>query len=179
MTSFSCLHIIKGLFTFLFLIPFLYSCSPDDPGLPSPYWGTASTEFNGAYKFFQISCSTDEEFLSIVFNCDKCNNSLDYRLYFNKIKMEEYTIDSLEDFYLSSIENTSLYSASGGDVLIQGYNLLKTEVNYLEITQWDPINEEVNGRFQVSFIRDTLSMSTLGLDTVRLLNGKFHTRVYR
>ena len=170
---------MKYIFFIFFFFTFLLGCNRDEIVFVQP-WGSVLVKFNGVGKQFVPYSVEYEGLMDIILNCSKCDNNIDYDLSFSNIRIEEYKIDTLNSYSAGTTqEYASLFSLFGGDVIGAGYSLLSNEKNFLEITYWNPITDEVKGKFQVSFIRDANFTSASGLDTVRYMNGEFHTRIIR
>jgi len=159
------------------------SCLERDDTIPELYWGTALVEFNDEQKDLFPYCDMIGAFLNITLDDYNPHNLREYQLVFGHIEPKVYTIDSLVNFKsvgVNEAEFTSLASIFPESGIIGNiYKPLETEDNVLEITDWDPSTGEVTGKFHVIFVRDLTQPwgDHSRPDTIRLVNGEFHTRV--
>jgi hypothetical protein len=72
----------------------------------------------------------------------------------------------------------SLYSLlSDGDVVGDSYRTVESEDNYIQIDEYDAQTRQVKGRFQITFAIIEPRQSDALPDTLRFVNGRFHTRI--
>lgn len=72
----------------------------------------------------------------------------------------------------------SLYTLlSDGDVAGDGYKTVESEDNYIQIDDYDAASRQIKGSFQITLAIVQPRQSNALPDTLRFLNGRFHTRI--
>lgn len=172
----------------------------EDPG---PYWGTAFASFNGEYwndlrgwqmrvlastganadlppcqpgiVHVMMEKSTPEGYAREVLYINKIPPNIGtYPVHIFKVCQENILVGA--NFHLLGAD---------GDVLLDSYQVLETEDNWVNISSYNANTGEVRGTFQISFVHGSAEdvvkrekVVTDFPDTIRFTNGQFHTRIY-
>jgi hypothetical protein len=165
------------------LLLFVFGCLKENQDPQDIYWGTASAEINGEARDLKPYCETNGIYLNIVLDYINEANKLVYHVNLGHIQTKMYTTDTFA-VYSNVPPNTSEWTnlvslMSDGVTVGNIYKSLETEVNTVEVTDWNPINREVKGKFNITYVLDPAwpVNDPLAPDTIRLVNGVFYTRV--
>ena|SRR5687768_13945325 len=170
-------------FTF-FIIIFCACCQPEPASPIDIYWGTSSLIINNqSFEFKPYFVNTpDNEKINIYLDRFNEYNFHRTHLAFGLIEKSKYILDTLYAFDPIG-NNANEYSVlntyiDDGHILGNVYKLMDLD-NYLEITSWDSVKNEVKGIFELNFAIDSrfVKSDINGPDTIRIKNGTFHTRL--
>lgn len=166
-------------------IAMLASCGkePKEPQQNGPYWGEVTAEKNGlpwkaqAYAFVNINHGNGLNF--VIDSLDRSGLKRE-ELAFYKVPVTPnvspvlntapQTNDSLVggNFYYVEV-----------DILYGVYKILEADSSsFITLTSYDSVSREVKGTFDVTFIKEIKPYPSAP-DTIRLRNGKFHTKVIK
>ncbi|WP_342084518.1 hypothetical protein [Dyadobacter sp. OTU695] len=79
--------------------------------------------------------------------------------------------------YLDEPQAALFELLSDGDVAGDSYYTVDSEDNYIQIDNYNEKTKEIKGIFQLTLIAQKPRSSNLLPDTLRLQNGRFHTRI--
>ncbi|HAK77106.1 MAG TPA: hypothetical protein DCR35_02420 [Runella sp.] len=68
-------------------------------------------------------------------------------------------------------------STDDGDVLGDIYTILPTQDNFVQIDNYDNYTKEIKGKFQLTFVIKSIGGNHVLPDTLRLTEGRFHTKI--
>ena len=174
---------MKNIVLYFIIVASFISCKKEDDH--NNRWGTASALKNGENWEGEISTAhnifiEDSGRTIQISSVNQAGFDEDYLAFFKvPLIIDKHPISltaaSLKDSLIGAYYNTLL---SDGHVFGDIYYVLEDDPveDYIEIT--DISGDEIKGRFQVSFLRDTTSIpvSSSTLDTIIFTNGQFHTR---
>ncbi|MCC7464724.1 MAG: hypothetical protein IT261_00555 [Saprospiraceae bacterium] len=174
---------MRYLFFMLFLASVsLISCSKEDSN--DYYWGTASAQLNEDSWQPEPRAVTNKPYgQGIDFSLGRFNgNGLKKEaLFIYKIppQVGRHPISQTDLRDIDSLSGARLFTLIDGDVLGDVYHPLEGPTdNYLEITKID--GDEIWAEFQIAFVQVSVgSVDTNYPDTIRLTQGKIHTRIIK
>jgi len=192
---------MKRLSSCFFSILILFFASCDVGPLPRlPSWGYLTADMNGkewsktyknayqvthavegkAAKYSAVPCQSD--FTYIFSNLYNSDGNLRQELIFTKIPLERghYKIIPFKNGTCNDsdpVYGIFYTSISDGDVAGDVYNVLNSEDNFIEIDDYKVSTKEIKGRFQITFIVESKRYGHYLPDTLRFLNGRFHTKI--
>jgi len=185
---------IKNLRLCIFNISILLLTACDEFTLPRvPSWGYLTADMNGkdwsktyenAYQTVQGWHSDDNVADTYVIMADLYNpyGARRQELYFQNIPLQKgrYTILKnipYENKYDRFVYGSLYTLVSDGDVSGDTYDVLDTEESFFQIDEIITKTREVKGTFQVTFVIRKPHYDTALPDTLRFVNGKFHTKI--
>ncbi|HAD13735.1 MAG TPA: hypothetical protein DCF33_15015 [Saprospirales bacterium] len=167
----------------LFLVSVsLISCSKEEPN--DYYWGTASAQLNGSSWQPEPRATTNKPYgQGIDFSLGRfLDNGLKKEalsIYKIPPQVGRHPISQTEVRDIDSLSGAKLFTLIDGDVLGDVYHPLEGSTdNYLEITKME--GDEIWAEFQIAFVRVSVgSVDNNYPDTIRLTQGKIHTRIIK
>lgn len=165
------------------LLILLASCGkePKEPQQIGPHWGEVTTEKNEnlwkATAYAAVNNKLADRLDILIDSLDENN--------FNRERLSFYKVPSVPGTYTvfnsSSQVNDSLVGSRffyvEVDILYGVYKILEADSSsFITLTSYDPVSREVKGTFDVTFIKEIKPYPNAP-DTIRLRNGKFHTKV--
>lgn len=185
---------MKYLSLCIFSISILLLTACDDFTLPrQPSWGYLTANVNGkdwsktyknAYQIIQgwNDNNSIAESCSLISILNSPNGAGRQELSFQNIpcKKGRYTIikNSPDNNQYSGFVYGAFYTlVSDGDVSGDTYRVLDTEEAYLQIDEIITKTKEIKGTFQVTFVINQPRRHVALPDTLRFLNGRFHTKI--
>jgi hypothetical protein len=173
----------KALLFAALLLFIFYSCSKKDNNL---YYGTASAIVNGVpwqtndVRCGYLNCRANE--LSMTFDKYSSEGFLRESYVFQKFKPDNILLQQLYPLtsspcYNDTIESAYATSEDDGDVVKAFYEVINNENSYLKIESYNPSTKEISGSFTATYLIDSNYLNSGSVDTVRVTNGKFSTRI--
>lgn len=172
--------IVCLFFSFLILTS---GCKKDK--IRGQYFGTASALLNGTeWKAGKVTCTVDQGCyngkLGIQFLVYSSEGYARESIGFHKIAMRTGLKKVYPINYLNAcndtLDGTYHTLTDDGDVTLDSYNAIPTSDNFLNIEKYDDVTKEIWGTFTIAY--EILTRQSINSpDTIRITNGKFHTRI--
>jgi hypothetical protein len=173
---------------YVILLVFLFSCDKGRVEPASSYFGYGKATLNGAQwnaraRGFLLDGKPDS--VVLVFENMQGDITKDeisfYKVSTQLIRQKVGKID-----YSNLNKRLAARHAvlrPDGVIICTLYNVLEQDslVNNITITSYDNATKEIRGTFEISFLMDTTvykSCNPNALDTVRVTNGEFHTKIF-
>jgi hypothetical protein len=173
---------------FAILVVFLFSCSKGSNEASGNYFGYGKATINGAQwdskaRGFLLDGKPDSVVL-VFENMQGDVTKDDISFYKVSTQLIRQKVGKM-DFSNLSKRLAARYAVMRPDGIIVCtlYNVLEQDslLNNITITSYDSATKEIKGTFEVSFLMDTTlnkSCNPGALDTVRVRNGEFHTKIF-
>jgi hypothetical protein len=176
---------MKTLCFFAAVIALLVSCSkePQNTQPEGPWWGEATAEKNGMlwkakpYAFVNINHGNG---LNVLIDSLDRDNLKREELAFYKVPFTPgtYPVVNTPPQVNDSLVGANFYYVEV-DILYGVYKILEADSSsFITLTSYDTVSKEVKGTFDVTFIKEIKPYPSAP-DTIRLRNGKFHTKVIK